>query len=48
MKETFAEFLSHAENFSGEKLFPESKNMAPNVATGGGLAIIGILLTAFT
>jgi len=48
LKETFADFLAHSDNFSGEKLFPYNKNIAPNVATGSGLAIIGVLLTAFT
>ena len=48
LKETFADFLSHSDNFSNNKLFPSTKNLAPNVATGGGMAIIGILLTAFT
>lgn len=48
LKETFAEFLSHSDNFSGAKLFPHEKNIAPNVATGGGLAVIGVILTAFT
>ncbi len=48
LKETFAEFLSHSDNFSEEKLFPYNKNIAPNVATGSGMAIVGILLTAFT
>ena len=48
LKQTFAEFLSHSDNFSGEKLFPHEKNIAPNVATGGGLAVIGVILTAFT
>lgn len=48
LKETFSEFLSHSDNFSDEKLFPNTKDLAPKVATGGGLAIIGILLTAFT
>jgi len=48
LKETFADFLAKSDNFSGEKLFPHEKNIAPNVATGGGLAVIGIILTAFT
>jgi len=48
LKETFADFLAKSDNFSGEKLFPPNKNIAPNVATGGGLAVIGVILTAFT
>ncbi len=48
LKETFAEFLSQSDNFSGDKLFPYNKNITPNVATGGSLAVIGVLLTAFT
>ncbi len=48
LKETFADFLAKSDNFSGDKLFPHEKNIAPNVATGGGLAVIGVILTAFT
>ncbi len=48
LKETFADFLAKSDNFAGDKLFPHEKNIAPNVATGGGLAVIGVILTAFT
>ena len=48
LKETFADFLARSDNFAGDKLFPYEKNIAPNVATGGGLAVIGVILTAFT
>lgn len=48
LKNTFSEFLAQSDNFSGEKLFPYNKNIGPNVATGSGLAVVGVLLTAFT
>lgn len=46
LQETFAQFLRNAENFSGETLFPDKRTLSPNLATGGGLAVIGIILAA--
>ena len=48
LQETFSRFLSRTENFTDEKLLPTGSNIAPNVATGSGLAIIGIVLATVT
>ncbi|NPA69104.1 MAG: GTP-binding protein [Chlorobi bacterium] len=48
LKETFSNFISASENFSEDKLFPYRGNIAPKVTAGSGLAVIGVLLTAFT
>ena len=45
---TFGNFLADAENFHDRDLFPDSNEISPNVATGGGLAIIGVVLAAVT
>lgn len=47
LKNTFAQFLNEADNFKGSDLFGE-KNIAPNVATGSGLALVGVILTTVT
>ncbi|HMQ48983.1 MAG TPA: dynamin family protein [Saprospiraceae bacterium] len=48
LQEAFSRFVSKAENFTDENLFPDKRPMSPNVATGSGLAVIGIILTAVT
>ncbi len=48
LQETFSRFLSRTENFTDEKLLPTGSNIAPNVATGSGLAIVGIVLATVT
>lgn len=48
LQEAFGKFLSRSENFRDEKLFPENTGVSPNIAAGGGIAIVGILLAAVT
>lgn len=46
LQETFSQFLSRSENFIDEELFPDKKSISPNIATGSGIAVIGIILAA--
>jgi len=48
LQETFSNFLKRSENFTGDELFPDKKSISPNVATGGGIAVIGVILTTLT
>ena len=48
LQNTFTQFLNDTENFSGQELFPDKASLTPGVATGSGLAVIGIILTAVT
>ena len=41
---TFADFMSNSENFYDKAMFQETENMAPNLAAGGGIAVIGVIL----
>jgi GTP-binding protein EngB required for normal cell division len=44
----FAEFMNRTESFVGEEIFPEASRFSPNIAAGGGIAVIGAVLTAVT
>lgn len=44
----FAAFINHSENFLDPTMFPEKDNFSPNIATGSGLAAIGVILAALT
>lgn len=44
----FAKFMARSESFRDDKLFPTSTAVSPNIATGSGVAIIGLVLTAVT
>ncbi len=48
LQDTFSEFLNRSESFTDEELFPDKKNLAPNLATGSGIAVIGVIITAVT
>ena len=48
LRQTFSEFIQNSENFTDYELFPGGKNITPNIATGSGLAIIGVLLATVT
>ena len=49
LQDTFMRFMASSDSFSDSNLFPEKgKNIAPNVATGGGIAIVGMVLAAIT
>jgi hypothetical protein len=46
--ESFTQFMQRSENFLPSDVFDSSKNLAPNVAAGSGVAVIGIVLAAVT
>lgn len=48
LQEAFGRFMNRAENFSDRSLFPDRQSMTPNIATGSGLAIIGLVIAAVT
>ncbi len=48
LQETFALFLSRPENFTAADLFPDKHPVSSSLATGSGLAVIGIILAAVT
>ena len=48
LQESFKRFMSRSENFTGEELFPEKDNISPNLATGSGIAVIGVILATVT
>jgi GTPase SAR1 family protein len=46
LQQSFQQFMSKSENFYDEKMMNETSKMAPNLATGGGIAVVGIILAA--
>ncbi len=48
LQETFTRFLNRPENFSADQLFPDKKMGSASIATGSGLAVVGIILAAVT
>ncbi|MBK8736171.1 MAG: dynamin family protein [Saprospiraceae bacterium] len=48
LHDTFQEFLKNTENYYSKDLITENNKLAPNVATGTGIAIVGAMLTALT
>jgi GTPase SAR1 family protein len=48
LQDSFARFLSETEQFAGREIFPQAAGVAPNLAAGSGLAIIGAVLAAVT
>ncbi len=48
LQESFHNFIRNSENFVDTKLVEESSSISPNLATGSGIAVVGIILTAVT
>lgn len=48
LQEAFGRFMNRTENFSDKTLFPDRQSVTPNIATGSGLAVIGLVLAAVT
>ncbi|MBI1227285.1 MAG: GTP-binding protein [Bacteroidetes bacterium] len=48
LQETFTKFLNRPENFSADQLFPDKKPGTASIATGSGLAVVGIIIAAVT
>ena len=48
LQSAFSEFLKESENFTDDELFPDKSALSPTLATGSGLAVIGIILMTVT
>lgn len=48
LQEAFSNFLKQSENFKDEGIFAQEQHMSPTLATGGGIAVVGVLLTIIT
>ncbi len=48
LQETFRAFLNNADNFQDEAIFSQKDKMSPTLATGGGIAVVGVILTFVT
>lgn len=48
LRNTFNTFIQDTSNFSGDKYLEDYKSLNPNLATGGGMAIIGIILQSLS
>jgi GTPase SAR1 family protein len=46
LQSSFHNFMNKSESFYDEALLDESSKMTPNLAAGGGIAVIGVILTA--
>lgn len=46
LQQSFNQFMNKAENFYDEGMVSESSKMTPNLAAGGGIAIVGVILAA--
>jgi len=47
LQKTFSNFMSKSENFTDKELFGGNENLVPNLATGSGIAAVGIILSTF-
>ncbi len=48
LQQAFSGFLKSSENFYDNDLIDGANNIAPNIAKGGGIAIVGLILTGLT
>jgi GTPase SAR1 family protein len=48
LQDAFSKFLNRSENFTDESLFKQKGSIAPNIAAGSGIAIVGIIIAAVT
>jgi small GTP-binding protein len=46
LRETFEDFIKKSENFTDKELFPDHGPLGSNIATGSGIAVVGIILAA--
>lgn len=46
LRETFEDFIKKSENFTDKELFPDHGPLGANIATGSGIAVVGIILAA--
>jgi len=48
LQSSFADFMNNSENFYDEKMASESGKVAPNIAAGSGIAVVGVILATVT
>ena len=48
LQDSFSRFMNRSENFTGEDLFSGKQTISPSIATGSGIAIVGVILAAVT
>ncbi|MCY7327309.1 MAG: GTP-binding protein, partial [Saprospiraceae bacterium] len=48
LQEAFGRFMSRSESFTDDQLFPGNTMVSPNIATGSGIAVVGVILAAVT
>ncbi len=48
LQEAFSDFLNRTENFVDESMIPKDAQFAPDLAKGGGLAVIGVVIATVT
>ena len=48
LQDAFNRFVGKTENFTDESLLADRKNLAPNLAAGGGVAALGVILMAMS
>ncbi|THH41322.1 dynamin family protein [Neolewinella litorea] len=48
LQDQFNRFVGKTENFTDESLFADRDNIAPNLAAGGGIAALGVILMALS
>lgn len=46
LQQSFQSFMNNAENFYDQSLISEGSKMTPNLAAGGGIAVVGVILAA--
>ncbi len=46
LRKTFTQFMNRSENFKDDELLPSDESFSPNIATGSGLAVIGVMVAA--
>ncbi len=48
LQDQFNRFVSKTENFTDEEIFADRENLTPNLAAGGGIAALGVVLMALS
>lgn len=48
LQDQFNRFVSKTENFTDDSLFADRENLSPNLAAGGGIAALGVILMALS
>lgn len=48
LQNTFNQFLEKSENFKDQTLFPDQSGVSANIATGSGLAVVGLIIAGVT